>query len=1144
MSVPAILYNSEKVAMILLRSWFIGFVCNLYLVPAIAQVEQLRFDHITVENGLSQSWVHCIFQDKYDFIWIGTEDGLNLYDGQQMIQFRHNIRDTNSISSNTVSTIYEDSRGNFWVGTTNGLNLYDRKSGHFNFIDEIRTWSVISIVEDKDKSLWIGTVYKLYHFNPVTRSVKVFSANDISQDSISNNYINQVFFDSDWNLWIATNSGLNLYNPQNQSFIKYFNDTHDPSSLGSDVIFSILEDNQKRIWLGTSLGLCLFKNAKMRPERGSFITYKHNENIDWGIGEGRILTLLEDHHNNLWIGIENGGLNKLDLKNFDQDNARFEHYEYDPMNRYSLNNNSIQTIFQDKQNIIWIGTFGNGINKLNQADATFTHFMHEPQKRNSLSDNHVNTFLDDGDYAWIGTEGGLNRYSKKDGSFKRFVHDPRNTKSIGSNAVWAIFKDSRGNLWIGTWAGGLNRYNYADGTFSHYYFDPDDSTSIGSNNIFSILEDSNKNLWIGTMGDGINKFNYETGKFQRFNIGNTDLNSNFVEAIIDNKDNTLWLANVTSLERFNTKSLTFEHFMQIADDTSSLIGNKIFCIYKDSEDILWVGTDAGLNRFFKETGRFICYFIEDGLPDNSIKSIVEDKHGHLWIGTNKGLSKMSKQDEPGKKVVFKNFTPKGGLQGFEFERRSCMQDRKGNLYFGGINGFNIFHPDSIKSNTFIPNIVITEFLLFNKKVYAGAPKSPLKKNITVAKELKLTYKQSVFSFKFRALNYRYPENNEYAYRMIGFNDRWIKTGNQGEATFTNLDPGTYVFQAKGSNDDGIWNETGTSIKIIILPPWWQTWWFRILAAMLAVLILVLFFFWRVRELRSQKANLEKKVHERTKEIEEKNMILQKQTRELNETNILLEERQEYIEEQAEELKALADDLMDVNKNLITLNATKDKFFSIIAHDLKNPFTSILGFCEVLFTRYDVYDDNKRKHLIGIINQSAQNIYKLLENLLQWARSQTGTIKYNPEVFEIEEIITNNITLMENQMIAKNILTEKHVTEGIKVYADKNMINTVIRNLISNAIKFSEGGRIVISVVSTKNNVKVSVADTGKGMAPEVAKVIFDIGTSKSTEGTRGESGTGLGLIICKDFIDKHDGKIGVESNVNKGSIFYFTIPIH
>lgn len=1112
------------------------------IIPVKGQANRLRFDHITVEDGLSQSWVRCIYQDKYDFIWIGTDDGLNLYDGDHFKVYKNNPRDKNTISSSSIQAIFEDSKGNLWIGTSNGLDLYDRQKDCFFYQLDIVRKAVISIDEDKDYNLWIGTAEYLYRYNPITKNVLFYSENSLSADSISDNYVNKVFIDSEDNIWVGTNRGLNLFNRSKGSFIKYLHDPDNPQSLSSDWIYSLIEDHQKRLWVGTSDGLNLFKNDSDYSHDGVFVRYMHVNQIESSIIHGGVLTLLEDKNNNLWIGIENGGLSILDLKNFDEKNAHFLNYYHDPQDRYSLNNNSVQNIFLDKQDIIWIGTFGNGISKLHKANAAFLHFINEPQNFNSISDNHVNAFLEDGDYIWIGTEGGLNRYNKNNGLFKHFTHDPLNTSTISSNAIWAIYKDSRENLWVGTWAGGLNLFNYGIETFSHYYYDPDDSTSLGSNNVFSIREDSEKKLWIGTMGGGLNEYNYDDGSFKRYHINNSDINSNYVEAIAEDEKGILWLANVRSLERFNTNTLTFEHFLQIDGDTNSLSGNKVFSIYRDSNQKLWVGTDAGLNLFDESTESFTCYRIEDGLPDNSVKSIVEDMHGNLWIGTNKGLSKFVNAVHPEKGLAFKNFTPKGGLQGYEFERRSCMRDKEGKMYFGGVNGFNIFHPDSIKDNPFIPNIVITEFLLFNKAVEVGAPNSPLKQSIFQTKELTLTYKQSVFSFKFRALNYEYPEKNQYAYKMEGFNSEWIQSGNNGEATFTNLDPGTYIFRVMGSNNDGVWNKVGTSIKINIRPPWWQTWWFRIIAGLVVAMSILSFFYWRVYELRKQKKQLQQKVIERTKEIEGKNLILQKRTNELNETNILLEERQEYIEEQAEELKAQADELMDANKNLITLNATKDKFFSIIAHDLKNPFTSILGFCEVLFTRYDKYDDNKRKHLIGVINQSAQSIYKLLENLLQWAKSQTGNIKFNPEEFDFDEIVTNNLVMMENQMFEKHILAEKNLPSGLKVFADKNMLNTVLRNLLSNAIKFSESGKIIVRSEEDHRFVTIYVTDSGIGMTPEEAKSIFEIGIVKSTEGTRGEPGTGLGLLICKDFIERHGGKIGVESEVNKGSTFYFTIP--
>jgi signal transduction histidine kinase len=559
------------------------------------------------------------------------------------------------------------------------------------------------------------------------------------------------------------------------------------------------------------------------------------------------------------------------------------------------------------------------------------------------------------------------------------------------------------------------------------------------------------------------------------------------------------------------------------------------CIQNDT--MVWVGTQ-GLYLLNPESGTFKRYFKKDDrLYNSSVKGLLIENNSILWVATNQGICRYNFRND-----TYKLFTKSDGLQSDESNFRSIIQLRDGSILAGGTKGFNQIFPDKITENKHVPNILLTDFQIFNKDVPIGIEDSPLTRHISETDKLVLSYTQTVLTFYFSAMDFTIPEKNQYAYMMENFDEDWIYCGNKREATYTNLDPGKYVFKVKGSNNDGYWNDKGISLPITILPPWWRTVLFKVLIFVTLISLIIGFYYYRISQLKKQKELLEKIVRERTKEIAEKNEVLHKQTDEMNEINTVLEERQQRIEEQSEELKTQAEELSKTNKRLMTLNATKDKFFSIIAHDLKNPFTSILGFCEILLLRYQKYDDTKRLHLINIINQSAENIFKLLENLLQWSRSQTGNIKFEPEEFLIIELINNNLILTQNMSKEKQLSIDVHVNQNCKVFADKNMVNTVIRNLLTNAVKFTEKGKIHITLEEDSKWYKMKIEDTGVGIPAEKLQNLFEIGGSKSTEGTRGETGTGLGLIICKEFIEKNGGEIGVESEVGKGSVFFFTLP--
>ena len=828
----------------------------IFLAPCLmeAQSYNIQFKHLTTNDGLSQSWVHSVIQDKYGFMWIGTEGGLNRFDGNSFKIYKNNFRDQNSISNSAILTLFENSKGDLWIGYRKGLNIYDRKNDRF-----IRypLWSerITSITEDKNKILWVGTGLGLNSIDLKNDSINTYSIpGDLSRNSSSRmvgGQIVKIYVDGKNNVWIGSSNGLHLYFRKENLFINYYHDEKNPNSISSDEVRTILEDHAGRLWIGTSAGLDLFVNNQEHSPKGRFIHYQNSIDDKTSISKGPVMSLFENEKHNLLVGIENGGLDILNLETYNN-TATFNHFKNDPNKENSLSNNSIHSLFQDNQGNIWISTFGKGLNIINPLGDRFIHYKSEGGSKNSLSNNQVNTFLEDHDHLWIGTEGGLNLYNKKDDTFRHFTHDPLNKRSIGSNAVWAICKDKKGNLWVGTWGGGLNKFDYKTETFQHFYNNPDDTNSISSNNIFAIFEDSKENLWIGTMGGGLNMFDYKKNRFIRYTSSNSNLYTNYVPSIIETKSGELWLSNENSFERFNLKTKQFENFIHSDTDSTSLSSNKAISIYEDSKGNLWMGTDAGLNLFNKATKGFTCYRIEDGLPDNDINSIVEDKHGNLWLSTDKGLSKFINAINLPLKPEFRNYGYEDGLQGNEFCPRSSCKGADGKLYFGGQNGFNVFDPDKIVENTYIPPIVITGFNIFNKPEVLG--ERGINKGLDSTEDLVLSYKQSVFSFDFAALNYTSSFKNQYAYKMEGFDKEWNYVGTKHSATYMNLDPGKYVFRVKGSNNDGVWNEKGIVLPIVITPPYWLTLWFRLLLLVVAAGIAFWIYKWRMqaRDLAAQK----------------------------------------------------------------------------------------------------------------------------------------------------------------------------------------------------------------------------------------------------------------------------------------------------
>ena len=1129
------------------------------------QQQSINFKYLTVDNGLSQSWIRCMLQDKLNFMWFGTDDGLNRYDGYNFVIYKHNPRNSNTLSNSSISSICEDTKGNLWIGTSEGLNLYDRKNDLFIHPSNWPKQAILSIAEDENGNLWIGTGEGLYYYNTKNDSFIVYGTDKIKDHGkISNGRIQSILIDHNKNVWIGTFNGLNLFDKESDSFIKYTHKKENPNSLGGNDIRNIIEDQTGRLWIGNSSGLDMLAPDQKDPGKAVFIHHQYNINNRNGITEGTVLSLLEDKiKQKLWIGVENGCLNMIDLKTYKDNNNNFNCYCNDPDKTYSLSNNSVYSLFQDKQGNIWVGTWGKGINIISIAPEKFIHYNSEPYNKNSLIDNHVNTFFDDNEYLWIGTEGGLEQFNKKEKTFKHYVHNPQNKTTIGSNSIVTITKDSKGNLWSGGWNSGLNRFNYKNESFTHYYYDQKDS-DINLSHIFSVCPTSDNNLWLGVIYEGLILYKPDYGIVKKYSTSNSQISNNNIEEITKTKDGDLWMSSNTSLDRFNPVTETFAHYIHNPEDPASIKSNTIFSLFEDSKENIWVGTNAGLHLLNKSTNGFKVFQVEDGLPDNSIKSICEDRHGNLWLGTNKGLSKFIDGIKNPANPVFKNYTLEDGLQGNEFSRNSSYLSPNGLMYFGGVNGFNVFNPDSIKDINNIISLVFVDFLIFNEPVTAGTKDSPIKENISQANEVVLNYTQSVFSFRFSALNYISPEKTQYAYILEGFEKKWNNVGNKREATYTNLENGVYTFRVK-ANNNGIWDENIASVKVIILPPWWKTWVFRLIVFIIIISSIYMAYYLRVEMYRKKQKELTVLVEKRTLELTKANEVLverqiriEKYTEELRqysenlrEANELLINKQKLIENQAEQLtetnlllKGTNLQLKDINEQLGILNSTKDRFFSIIAHDLRNPFNAVSGLADLLLQNYKIMPPEEIETYLNMIYKSSTSGNNLLDNLLQWSRSQTGRISFNPSRLILFALAEETKNLVEGQAQQKNIMIRLLIDRNIAVLADENMIKTILRNLVSNAIKFShKDGTITIESVQIDSKTEVSVTDSGVGISPENLSKLFRIDATVTTKGTADETGTGLGLILCKEFMEKHNEKIRVESEIGKGSKFIFTLQL-
>jgi signal transduction histidine kinase/ligand-binding sensor domain-containing protein len=1108
----------------------------IILLPLTSFSQNISFEYLTSEDGLSQSSVTCILQDKEGFMWFGTRSGLNKYDGYSIIKYFSDAKDSTSIAGDMIGALIEDHFGNLWIGTNKGISIYNREKDNFinlrhddNDPNSLSGQSMSCFLEDSQFRFWVGSIEGgLNLFDKENNKFQHYQhdVNDIN--SLSNNNIRCLAEDNDGKIWIATvNGGLNLLDPNTKKITRFLNESRNPESLPDNIIFSITKDHSGTIWVGT-LGAGLCKVNKSPDNKYSFSVFKP---VTKDFRRLKILSLLADKTGGIWIGTENGGLDffKISTKSF-------YNYNVDDNIPNSLNNNSVHSIYEDRTGNLWIGTYAGGVNVVKKNKKKIDTYRKIPGNLNSLSYNAVTCFNEDVDgLLWIGTDGGgvncLDR--KKD----KMIHYNTKNTSFKSDAILAICKVTENEFWIGGWECGLNVFNRKNKTFTSFAAG---KNGLPNNNISAVQVDQKGKVWVAIGNVGFACYNEITKTFKVYSTENSRLPNQWLMDLAVDKNGNILLAMAEGFSVFHLQEETFDNFSHNDHDPYSLSSNQVNTILVTRDSTIWLGTANGIDRFDAANKKFFNYYRHDGLAGNNVAGLVEDKNGHVWITTTDGISDYN--PETGK---YKNFNYSDGLQGNNFIINAAYCTSQGELLFGGTNGFNVIRPDSLFENPNKPPIVITDFKIFNKHVGIDTPGSPLDKQISETKQIVLTYKQQIFSFDFVAMDYTAPSQNKYAYYLEGLEKEWNYIGSKRTATYTNLDAGKYIFHVKGSNNDKIWNEEGSTIFIKILPPFWQTLWFKLLVILIISSILFVIYSSRIKAIKQRNSMLAIMVDERTKELRIKNSILETQTEELNEINTILEERQQQVEEQTEELMVQKEELERYNSELNQLNATKDKFFSIIAHDIKNPFTTIMGFSELYLHSFSKWGDDKKLKIMQIIHDSSRSLYQLLENLLQWSRSQRGMIEFNPVMTDLNQQINVAVTLLMETSNAKNIKIETNfLNKKITFHADLQMLDTIFRNILSNAIKFSYSGATIHITTSIEDHYAVAeVRDEGIGMSDEVREKLFRIDTHHTSTGTNNEKGTGLGLILAKEFILKHGGVIEVESVENKGSAFYIKIPL-
>lgn len=1066
----------------------------------LAQQNNLQIRHFILEHGLSHNQVCSILQDARGFMWFGTSSGLNRFDGYEFRTYLHDQREPRSLSHNSVTSVIQDRNGVLWVATRDGLNKFDPATETFEVFRHrhslSKQWDQLNVIyEDRAGTIWVGSLGGLSRFDPAGANFTPFPQPPKESDDLLKDTINSIFEDSEGILWIGTPlRGVLQFDRDSATFTQVA--AVDPKGCSVGIVTAIYEDRAKNLWIcNADYGLSLFDRERKT------ITHFPYEHSLYPSDEMGMYDVVEDRSGRLWLA-------SLSLLQFDRANRTFVEVGGNAEERGTPLLGEVLKLYPDKEGALWLGTT-EGVYRLKRTAKIF--------KEIPTTNPVLRLWEDPNRDLWVGTAKGLSRYDEHLRLLGHFQHDPGDSGSLMKGETYAILRDHLGTLWVSTGAGGISRFDTRTQTFEHFRSEANNPHSLSNDWARVLLEDRSGTIWVGT-DEGLSYFHRESDTFRRYFHPSREfasMRNNYIYCMCEGQDGDLWIGTTGGLYRLNQTGKTFRAYLHDGTDPTRLSNNSVTAILQDHSGAIWIGTyGGGLNKYIEETDSFAHFKEEDGLAHNAVCGILEDNQGRLWISTGNGLSRLDPQT-----ASFKNYDESDGLAGNTFLRQACHRGgTSGRLFFSGMHGLTLFHPDSIRDNPYAPSVVITHFEQLNPDI--SVDRMIEVEGISEQKEVRLSHNTRLFTVKFAALSYENSAKNRYAYKIEGIHDRWINLGTKREVTFTGLGPGDYSLRVKGSNNDGVWNEAGTSLKITITPPWWRTWWAYTLFGLMVLGILY--------GLRRYEMNRQQLKH-----------------------NLELEHAQA--------------------EGLQQLDHLKSRFFANISHEFRTPLTLILGPLENLRAGRFKGDLDKQ---YGMMERNARRLLRLINQLLDLSKLEAGKLtlqaSYGNLLPFIKGIVYSFESLAERKQITLRFAAE---AKEIMLYFDRDKMEKIVTNLVSNAFKFTpEGGKVSVqlsvvthqssvisdqfSVVSNQLSVSkqhdqlindhwllINVTDTGVGISAEKLPHVFERFYQARDSYTKDQPGSGIGLALTKELVELHRGEISVVSTVGRGTTFTIRLPL-